>query len=513
MKEPKFIQRFMQPARLYIEIGLDFFRVLKENESLELPIERQSNGRLAGSCRDNLTSRLKVFVNRQKWQLPAGAHCAINGSGVSLRRVALPPAAKKDWQRLLLLQIETEFPIGPDELAWGYMALSESAPDGVAARQEFLVAAVRKDIFEDYSSLLSSCGINPTFTLAGLARGRFCPKPAGPCSILDLDRKHSEWIIFENNVPVAIRIFPWGTDDFTATDAAVEALARSIRSQGINGTLFMTGAGDQWQLAASVAKKLENGSECRWIEAETKLGRSAAILGLRQWAETDGAGPPLVLRAKPGPVKGLAGITGKFDLSDPVLRQRAILVIVLFFALLALPYAQAFLLKPYVAHKVAVIQSQQDRLTTIDRELSFLQYLKQVSPPYLDALYLFAQAAPPGTSFDSLTMNERGEVSMSGSMGGFQQVAEFRNKLIQSGFFSNVSVEEQAPVQFQQKVNVRMTAQWKSASDRVRLKIGPSPDEIAQAGKEPGAPGNGAIGNGPGPAHAAQAKPAKPSEP
>ncbi len=513
MKDFAFIERFIKPARLYIEIGLDSFRVLQGGQSLELPIEREYDGRLTAACRENLAGRLKTFVNRQKWQLPAIAHCAINGSGVSLRRVTLPPAEKKDWQRLLLLQIETEFPIGPAELAWGYLALSEPAADGVAGRQEFLVAAVRKDVLEEYSGLLSSCGVSPVFTLAGLARGRFCPKEAGPCSILDLDRKHSEWIIFENNVPVAVRIFPWGTDDFTATDVALEGLARSIRNQGNQGMHFITGAGDQWQLAANVARKLGGGSECRWIEAETKSGRSAAVLGLRQWAEADGGAPPLILRAKSAPVKGLAGLPGKFELSDPVLRERAILAVLLLFALLVLPYAQAFLLKPFVAYKVAAIQSHQDRLTTIDRELSFLQYLKQISPPYLDALYLFAQAAPPGTSFDSLTMNEVGEISMSGSMGSFQQVTEFRTKLIQSGFFSNVTVEEQAPGQFPQKVNVRMTAQWKPAADRAKLKVGPTADEIAQVGKEPGVPGNGPTDTGPHPAHNGHANNAKPTEP
>jgi hypothetical protein len=513
MKDLAFIQRFVQPARLYIEIGLDSFRVLQENESLELPIERETNGRLTEECRGNLAGRLKAFVNRQKWQLPASAYCAICGIGVSLRRVALPPAAKKDWHRLLSLQIETEFPISPEELAWGYLALSEPPVNGVAARQEFLVAAMRKDVLEEYSSLLAGCGISPVFTLAGLARGRFCPKPAGHSSILDLDRERSEWTILENNVPVAIRIFHWGTENSTATETALDALARSIRTHGKNGTIFMTGAGDQWQLAASAAGKLGNGNECRWIEAETKSGRSAAVLGLRQWAEVDGGTPPLVLRTGPGPAKGLAGKLGNFDLSDPVLRERAALAVVLFLALLVLPYAQAFLLKPFVAHKVAVIQSHQDRLTTIDHELNFLQYLKQNSPPYLDTLYLFAQAAPPGTSFDSLTMNEHGEVSMSGSMGGFQQVAEFRAKLIQSGFFSNVSVQEQAPAQFPQKVNVRMTAQWKPATARAQLKIGPTADEIAQVGKEPRTSGNGAAGIGPRPAHAGHANSAKPSEP
>jgi hypothetical protein len=202
------------------------------------------------------------------------------------------------------------------------------------------------------------------------------------------------------------------------------------------------------------------------------------VLGLKQLVETNGGAPPVSLRIKPKPMRGMPA---KFQLSDPLLRQRVLIAAALLVALLVLPYAQAFLLKPYVAHKVAVIQSQQGQLSTIDRELSFLQYLKQTSPPYLDALYLFANAAPPGTTIDSLSMNELGEVSLSGSLGGSQQVTEFRTKLIHSGFFSNVSVDEQAPGQFPQKVTVRMTALWKPAADRARLNIGPSFADIAQA--------------------------------
>jgi hypothetical protein len=469
------------PAPVYIEIGVDRFRAIQENKGLELPLERMNNGRLSGPCRENLAARLKTFLKREKWQLPARAICAIAGSGLSLRRLVLPPAPKSEWQRLLLLQIETEFPLSPDDLAWGCLPLSEPPPDGVPVRQEFLVAAVRKEVLEDYSNAFSNCGIRPVFTLAALGRSCYCPISTEPCSILDLDSKHSEWVAFENNLPSVLRIFPWGTDNFMATDSTPDAAIDSIRGQA-GRTLFLTGAGDHHELVANLARKLGDGIQCRRIEAGQGPGWSAAVSGLKQLVEMNGGTPPLTLRIKPKPIRGLPV---KLQLSDPLLRQRVFIAAALLVALLVLPYAQAFLLKPYVAHKVAVIQSQQDRLSTIDRELSFLQYLKQTSPPYLDALYLFANAAPPGTTIDSLSMNERGEVSLSGSLGGSQQVTEFRTKLINSGFFFNVSVDEQAPGQFPQKVTVRMTALWKPAADRARLNIGPALADIAQATNNP----------------------------
>lgn len=484
---------FITPAPVYIEIGVDTFQVLQDNDGLELPLERLNNGRLSGPCRENLAARLKAFLKREKWQLPASALCAISGTGLSLRRVSLPPA-RADLQQLLMLQIEREFPLGPDELAWGCIPIDGSPANGASATRDLLVAAVRKDVLEDYLSALSDCGLRPVFTLAGLARSRFCPQQTGPYSILDLDRRHCEWITFENNVPAVLRIFPWGTENFTATDVALDSVVRSIRTQA-GRTLFLTGAGDHRQVAEDLARKLGDGIECRWVESARGMARSAAVLGLKQWAGVNGGMPPLTLRAKPKPIRGAPAITsivGKFQWSDPLLRERAVLAAVLLLSLLVLPYAQAFLLRPFLAHKIAVIQSQQDRLTTIDRELSFLQYLKQNSPPYLDALYLFAKAAPEGTSLDSVTMNERGEVSLSGSLGSYQQILDFRNKLIDSGFFSNVTVEEQTPApSFPPKLTVRITAQWKPAQARAVLNIGPTAADIAKS-TGPGAPANGA---------------------
>ena len=65
-------------------------------------------------------------------------------------------------------------------------------------------------------------------------------------------------------------------------------------------------------------------------------------------------------------------------------------------------------------------------------------------------------------------------------MRGSQQVTEFRSKLIRSGFFSAVSVDEQTPSPDRQKFTVRITAQWKPAGAREHASIDPTPEEIEQ---------------------------------
>jgi hypothetical protein len=117
----------------------------------------------------------------------------------------------------------------------------------------------------------------------------------------------------------------------------------------------------------------------------------------------------------------------------------------------------------------------------IDAEWSFFQHLKQNAPPYLDALFLIAKAAPQGARIDSLSMNQRGDLSLRCSMQNSQQVTDFRSKLIDSGFFASVTVEEQAPSADRQKLGVRMSAQWKPMSARQALPIGPTKEEIEKA--------------------------------
>jgi hypothetical protein len=113
--------------------------------------------------------------------------------------------------------------------------------------------------------------------------------------------------------------------------------------------------------------------------------------------------------------------------------------------------------------------------------LGFLETLKSNQPPYLDALYLLGKAIPQGSRVESLSMNRRGEVALRGSMRNSSEVTDFRSKLIASGFFSSVTVEEQSPTPDRQKVNVRISATWKPGRERALLAIGPTAEEIEKS--------------------------------
>src|SRR5438128_6640643 len=135
----------------------------------------------------------------------------------------------------------------------------------------------------------------------------------------------------------------------------------------------------------------------------------------------------------------------------------------------SLLYEKPLIIKPGLSRKLSEIRAYGERLPKLDRELGFWQHLEKARPPYLDAMFVAANAAPPGTRIDSLSMTRRGDVALRTTMRDPQQAVDFRSKLIDSGLFSSVVVDEQTPTPDRQKILVRMSAQWKPANSRPAL--------------------------------------------
>src|SRR2546422_773002 len=159
----------------------------------------------ARNCELSSSERIGSRVRAYFAQLTPGA--------VPLRRLKLPAASNEEGQRLLRLQIEREFPLAPDALAWGSCRVEQAATtDG---KQELLVAAVKKEVVEDYAQVLSGCAATPLFTVAALARSRVCPSSVDSYALLDIGRQHSELLVFTHGVAESIRILAWGGENIT----------------------------------------------------------------------------------------------------------------------------------------------------------------------------------------------------------------------------------------------------------------------------------------------------------
>jgi type IV pilus assembly protein PilM len=523
---------------LFIEFRQASLRVLQGEQSLSLPLERQPNGRLTSDCKEKLTAALQNFLKKKNWQPRLRAVCAIDARGVSLRRLSVPANARQDFENVLRLQLESEFPLPPEELAWGCLQREQRAGTLENGKRELTVVAVKKDIVEDYAQLLSACGINPLFTLAALARTWTFPSEAGPFAVLDIGLRHSELITFENGEPTGLRVLNWGGEYITreieqrlgvtreeaeklklqwdedpgsngelgktvpeAIAAALDSLAETINETWTGPKLFLTGRSTGYkELPRQLAQRLRGATQCEKIGSAASNG-SAAIVGLQTTSRVNGGEPPLIIalkETKTGEQAGQAGRRGLLAqgalsvrqmLAKPAAAKWARLAVILAVAAICFPFVEALALKPFFVKRLAAIKAEKARLPMIDRELSFLQYLKQNQPPYLDTLTILACSTGPGTRFDSIAINRRGELAIKGNMKDATQVSDFRSKLIKSGYFSSVTVEEQNPSQDRQKVAVRMTAQIKPLSARASVSV----DSIL-SNAPPVTPGSGGFG-------------------
>jgi len=496
---------FLKSPWLYVEIGQSSLKVLNGEGGLDFPLDRQENGRLTRLCREQLTRSLHGFLQRKRWQPRMRALCAIGARGVSLRRLTLPPATNEEFERLLRLQIESEFPLPPDQLAWGYRRVKreDGLANGPNSSQELVVVAVKKEFVVEYSDIFSECGLNPVFTLTAFTRGRIIPQPGGSYAVLDVGHTQSEWMSVENGAPNSLRILPWGRDTVTraieqrlgisrgeaeqlkinldahntpdeetaqkiqsTVEAELNSLAELLQSTGTGQRIYVTGiSARELDLAHRLAKCLGDGVACEHLESVSGAGRSA-LLGVEQPGDKNAEPPPLLIQVNEAE-------SGE-SLMRPAPWKWAALAALLAFSLFSLPYAETFLMKSGLSRRLAALKVEKQRLPEIDRELRFLQYLKDNQPPYLEALAVVANATQPGTRFDSVSMNRRGDLSLRGFMRDSQQVSDFRSKLISSGFFSTVVVEEQSPTPDRQRVNLRISAQFKSTPGRETLPMIPT---------------------------------------
>ncbi len=491
----------LDTAPLWAELRGDALHVFNGKDGAELPLTLDADGRPDATTRASVVAALGRLAPRRPWQARGVLWCAVPARGVVLRRVRVPTTGREALRSVLRLQVEAAFPLPPDELAWGWFEDGEPVIAGV---RELTIAAVRKEPPEQWSEVFASAGLQTVFTLASVART--VPQQRGRESFaaLDLSARTAELATFQGGVPGSVRSLPWTLDQLADAAArelgwprtgfdqaclsprdsladparrtaladawatAATPLAEAVLAARPGNSIFVTGTGP-WLplLVQALETKLAPLLVVTNTATTVVLGRTDAVAGLQGLARQPGAGLPLRLEPP-----NTAAVTGQGGLPGVpwkwVARAAALLLAVLLF-----PYLEAFVGGPVITRRLAALKQDRARLGEIDRRLDFLGHLAAHQAPYLDAAFVIANAAPPGTKLDSLTLNRRGEVSLGGYAQPPPLAIEFRTKLIDSKFFSSVVVEELTPVQNNQRVNFRMTAQWKGPAEREALQLGP----------------------------------------
>ena len=491
-----------------LEMGRQKFFLLDGSNGLEIEVERDEQLRLTSQCRDRLSAALKEWANAHGWQAGQRVWCAIGGRGVSLRRFELPAQAQAapNMESVLALQLESEFPVPPSELAWGFMPLSAGTS---SSSTPVLVGAIKPEALSDLKQVIEGSGAQPIFTIASLARSGLCPpNTPGAYAILHVEKDQSELVTFADQTPESIRLIRWGSADADrllaselqlTTDAALREFraesTSSSRRETLRQALHLAFQPLRAQLPpAALGQTLFGSGNLPFRDGIESLvlpegsigirleplahaagpGRTAATQGIHDW-ETRYPGTPLLQLQERG-----SHIPLPTQRPSPL--RWGLVALMLLLGLVSLRYVEPLLGKARLSRRLEEIEKQKGVMPKIEQELSFLQAFQRSQPPFLDAVTTLAQSASPGLRLDSLNMNRRGEVSFRGNFPNGGQAAELRLKLIESGFFSSVVVEEQTPTPDRNQVIVRMTAQWRSPEERLAASLKTSSQPKPSAG-------------------------------
>lgn len=471
-----------------MEIGDAVWSVVAGVRTLELPLERQASGRLTETCRNETTTRLKEFLAAAGAGSNPSALCAISARGVSLRRLKLPPSRAEDFAGVLALQIEREFPLPPAQMAWGHQRLAGNG-QGI----ELLIAAVKKEAVEDYATVLAACGLEPAFTPGVFAPGVLA---AGEGAVLNIGRSGTELASFEQGTPAAIRVLPWGGEQLlagltgqlggdqqqaglwfnrlvrgevppaewppeigAAVRGAAESLAATLQRGSSARRFRLTGEVARIDgFDAQLSRALGGGVVCEALPSGRQPANSGVLTALHKLVTSGAIDRLLTLR--PGGQEAAVRVVGR-----PLDRRWLALAAALALGFFGLRYGGPLLRKPALEKNLAEAAAAKAGLPPVDRELDFLRAIEKAQPAYLNGLVALADATPRGTRLEALSLNSRGEFTFTATLQNPQQANDLRTKLIDSGIFSSVVIEEQSPTPDQRQAKIRLRARWNPSSE------------------------------------------------
>lgn len=439
----------------------DTLSCLAAGKEQTFDLQRGNDGTIANA--DEVSKGLREFLRSADMAAGGSAWCAIPARGISLRRLTLPGNGAINRDQLLRLQVEKEFPLSPDELAWGWSQVKKTE-----SGSEILVAAVKQDLVRPLADLLRAAQLEPKFVPDILASGLVLGA-SGNWAAVVVAGDSVEWARFENRIPAGIRTFTRnGTDAqpiHRISQSSADIPTLHLRCDAAETEAFIDG------LATAGFRGVVKATEDSDLAQLNKLVASGRIEELPHLQLHDTAAES---------IRPIAGLPLKWIALTAVLAM----------ALVATRYLGPLMGTTRLQEELAAIEEQQDGLPAIAHELSFLQHIRENQPPYLAAMAVFSDAAPRGTKIEALSFDRRGEFSFRGQMSGSQQATDLRRKLIDSGMFSSVVLEEQSIIPKKKEVKVRFTARWNTdpkAKSEVLKRIDAKGEKKADD-KKPGSP-------------------------
>jgi hypothetical protein len=262
--------------------------------------------------------------------------------------------------------------------------------------------------------------------------------------VIEIGGSNSELVTFDESGPASLRVVGIGGENGSA-----DPLFNALRGNGAVEKIFVSG-----KAAADWSARISPKTPAEALPAAG--GASTAISGLRESLRR--GAEPLLIHAKRESIRVQRA---------PAQWRWAAAACALLLVSVGLRFVEPMVRKARLRSTIAELESRRAKLPKIDREAAFLSYIHSSQPDYLEVIGALAAAAQPGMKLDSLTISRRGEVALRGSAQGAQAPGTLRSKMLDSGYFANVVIDEQTPnQQNQQQVSFRMTAQAVPETER-----------------------------------------------
>ncbi len=477
--------------RLVMEVRSDLWSGLLNEKAFAVDIQRGDGGHL---IQDSVDEVKRSICDCFEGISPRDVECIclLSGGGSSLRPIKVPVAKESAIRNLIELQIEKEWPLPPEELAWGFIRSGQSQANTlseVESAEEISVGAIKKSLFQHYVEILEDCGLKVRFTLSACA-GSFYAQTRGfkKCWILDLRSSSIDLIEMSDGIPSSIQHFNWGWNQLkgaiqellnSSGDTSTEAFLPTLETVDANGM-------KEW-VSPLINRMIETeGNHPVLVTGIEESVRSLLIIlnhllpereFLSSFIASSTSFPVQVLGQYRGALESdrCIELKAEEEIQDvpiisqiPYLRWAAMLVVLCVVALLARRIEPSLRIGK-LDQQLKDFQAQQKKLPEIDRELSFLEHIQQNAVPYMDLVGLLAAKSVSGFHLESLEMGSDRRVQIRGTLPQNAHPEDLRAKLLEGGWFDQVVLDEQTPDKQKRNTTVRISITLKDHLRRPAL--------------------------------------------
>ena len=445
--------------RLAMEIRAGSWRGRTVSGGFELLIQRNAQGRLTDESKADVIQALNEITGNNPNQF-SQTICAVTSGGMLLRTMELPAAAEGDaLKNLVELQIEKEWPLPPEDLAWGYQRMVEpegSDPNQDTPKTKVTVAAIKSSVFRQYKEILSNCHLQPDW-IVGASVGSMLEAIATlkAAWLLDVQAKHSDLIHYDWGIPSEIHSFQSGADDLARIAASSEltddfkSIIKTIESNGSPLMLVIAGNNNVWERLQPAIQASFPGIPVQHHLIESQPG--SCLITQQLISSPHPALNRRIIELESHEAKEPPPPVNKL----PFIRW-GVLLAALVMAIFLARRVEPSLKSGKLESQLTQFREQKKLLPEIDRELSFLEHIQNKSLPYMDIIGLLAAQSTPGFQLESIDMGSDRRVQLRGLLQNAHP-EDLRAKLLATDWFEQVVLDEQTPDRDGRKLTVRIT--------------------------------------------------------